>query len=75
MRHLGNIPRDDYLVKAVQEQRAVVDAYPLSPAGEAFGELAASVSRLPSPQGVHGGIQFFFERLLTADQHDRGMVA
>ena len=75
MRHLGNIPRDDYLVKAVQEQRAVVDAYPLSPAGEAFRELANKVASLPSPRGVSGGIQFFFERLLTADRHDRGMVA
>ena len=75
LRHLGNIPRDDYLVKAVQEQRAVVDAYPLSPAGEAFQEIAARVSGLPVPQGASGGIQFFFERLLTADQHDRGMVA
>ena len=36
LRHLGNVPRDDYLVKAVQQQRAVVDAYPLSPSGEAF---------------------------------------
>lgn len=75
LRHLGNIPRDDYLVKAVQEQRAVVDAYPLCPAGEAFRELATRVSGLASPDGAHGGIQFFFERLLTAERHDRGMVA
>lgn len=75
LRHLGNVPRDDYLVKAVQQQRAVVDAYPLSPAGEAFREIAAKVSGLPAPRGANGGIQFFLERLLTADQQGQGMVA
>ena len=75
LRHLGNVPRDDYLVKAVQQQRAVVDAYPLSPAGEAFQEIATKVSGLPAPRGANGGIQFFLERLLTADQQGQGMVA
>jgi len=75
LRHLGDIPRDEYLVKAVQEQRAVVDAYPRSPAGQAFLKLAAGLDRLATPQAAGGGIQFFFERLLMADQHGRGMVA
>lgn len=75
VRHLGDIPRDDYLVKSVQEQRAVVDAYPRSPAGEAFRKVAANIDALPPAREASGGIQFFFERLLMADQHDRGMVA
>lgn len=75
LRHLGDIPRDDYLVKSVQEQRAVVDAYPRSPAGEAFRKVAANIDALPPVREASGGIQFFFERLLMADQHDRGMVA
>lgn len=75
VRHLGDIPRDDYLVKSVQEQRAVVDAYPRSPAGEAFRKVASNIDALPPAREASGGIQFFFERLLMADQHDRGMVA
>lgn len=75
IRHLGDIPRDDYLVRAVQEQRAVVDAYPRSASGSAFRQVAASIDALPQSQDISGGIQFFFERLLMADQHDRGMVA
>ena len=75
LRHLGDVPRDDYLVKAVQEQRAVVDAYPRSPAGGAFLKIARSIEALPAVDETSGGIEFFFERLLTADRQGRGMVA
>jgi len=73
VRHLGDIPRDDYLVKAVQEQRAVVAAYPRSPAGCAFRKLAASIDAMPAAGPSNGGIEFFFERLLAAER--QGMVA
>lgn len=75
LHHLGDIPRDDYLVKAVQEQRAVVDAYPKSGSGIAFSELAASIDRLPTARGASGGIEFFLERLLMANTDARGKVA
>jgi flagellar biosynthesis protein FlhG len=75
LRHLGDVPRDDYLVKSVQEQRAVVDAYPKSSSGSAFRQLASNIDAMPPVQQANGGIQFFLERLLMADQHDRGMVA
>ena len=75
LRHLGDVPRDDYLVKAVQEQRAVADAYPRSPAGGAFAKIARSIEALPAARDSSGGIEFFFERLLTADRQGRGMVA
>ena len=75
LHHLGDVPRDSYLVKAVQEQRAVVDAYPRSPAGSAFVQIAKRIEALPAPQGASGGIEFFFERLLMAEQQGRGMVA
>lgn len=73
--HLGDIPSDDYLLKAVQEQRAVVDAYPNSAAGRAFQRLAKSIDALPVHSESRGGIEFFFERLLMADRQGRGMVA
>ena len=75
LRHLGDIPLDKYLVKAVQEQRAVVDIYPKSASGEALLKLAESVDALPAAREAKGGIQFFFERLLVANQLSRGKVA
>ena len=75
LRHAGDVPEDRYLLKAVQEQRAVVDAYPKSPAGEAFRQLAATVDALPQAREASGGIEFFFERMLNAGQTLRGKVA
>ena len=75
LRHAGDIPQDEYLVKAVQEQRPVVEAYPRSPSGAAFHELGANVDRLPPARDASGGIEFFFERLLTSDNLSRGKVA
>jgi len=75
LRHLGDVPRDDYLVKAVQEQRAVVDAYPNSDAGQAFQEIAAKIDALPAAREASGGIEFFLERLLMANPASRGKVA
>lgn len=75
LRHSGDIPADRYLVKAVQEQRAVVEAYPRSPAGEAFTELAANVDKLPAAREASGAIEFFLERLLLSDTSSKGLVA
>jgi len=75
LHHLGDIPMDDYLVKAVQEQRAVVDAYPKSASGAAFTQLASSIDALPAARGASGGVEFFLERLLTVGPASRGKVA
>jgi len=75
LRHAGDIPQDDYLVKAVQEQRAVVAAYPRSDSGKAFEALAAHIDKLPAVRGASGGIEFFFEQLLMANSARRGKVA
>lgn len=72
LRHLGDVPRDDYLVKAVQEQRAVVDAYPRSASGRAFAQIASVIEAMPDRPSA-GGIEFFFERMLQSAQ--QGMVA
>ncbi len=65
LRHAGDIPDDRQLRKAVQEQRAVVEAYPSSRAAVAFRGLASNVSRLPAPGGPSGAIEFFLEQLVT----------
>ncbi len=75
LRHLGDIPDDGYLAKAVQEQRAVADVYPLSASGAAFQKLATSIDRLPLRSQPGGAIQFFFERLLGQAPPVRGKVA
>ncbi len=75
LRHLGDIPQDDYLLKAVQEQRAVVDAYPRSASGEAFQRVAANIDAMPAAREASGGIEFFLERLLMSDNASRGKVA
>ena len=75
LRHIGDVPADRYVLRSVQEQRAVVDAYPLSAAGRAFRKLGEAVDALPSRREPGGGIEFFFERLLTAATGKRGRVA
>jgi flagellar biosynthesis protein FlhG len=68
LRHLGDIPEDRMLRRAVQEQRAVVEAYPASGSGKAIREIARRID------GIHatsagGHIAFFFEQVLSADAH------
>lgn len=64
LRHLGNVPMDDTLRRAVQEQVAVVDAYPASRAALAFRRIADAVDRWPAAADAPGGLAFFFETLL-----------
>lgn len=75
LNHLGDVPQDEYLVRAVQEQRAVVDAYPRSASGEAFQQIATRIDALPAVREASGGIEFFLERLLLANTASRGQVA
>lgn len=75
LRHAGDVPRDDYLVRAVQEQRAVVDVYPRSAAGQAFQRLALDIDAMPAAREPSGSIEFFLERLLMSSPASRGKVA
>ncbi len=75
LRHIGNVPHDQYLRRAVQEQRAVVEAYPASSAGVAFKRFARALDELPAASGPNGGIEFFFEQLLHAETVCVGSMA
>lgn len=75
LRHAGNVPQDNYLRKAVQEQRAVVDAYPRSFSGRAFRQLADVVQRLPARDKASGTIEFFFERLIASEPVSQGVAS
>ena len=63
--HAGDVADDPYLVKAVQQQRAVVDVFPTSPASQGFRALAERVRSWPLPTEASGGIEFFLERLVA----------
>ncbi len=69
MDFMGAIPFDDYLKKAVQKQRAVVEAYPRSKAALAFKKLAQKTEHWPLPSSAGGHLEFFIERLIMASQH------
>ncbi len=75
LRHTGDIPDDRRLQRAVQEQRAVVDAYPASPSAEAFAEMARRIEALPRPRVPSGSIEFFLERVVAGDRRGRERVA
>ena len=66
--YMGMVPDDDSVRRAVQRQRAVVEAFPDSPAALAFKKLAASTDNWPVPDGASGQLEFFVERLIQASQ-------
>ena len=63
--HLGSVPQDDWLRLAVQRQQPVVKAYPASPSAMAINEIAHLTARWQPVASGRGGVEFFFERLLT----------
>ncbi len=72
--YLGHIPYDDFLRKAVQKQRTVVEAYPRSKAAMAFRTLADKTERWPMPSAAGGHLEFFVERLIQTNLHDAGVM-
>lgn len=64
--HLGDIPDDPHVSRAVRAQRALLEAFPNTLAARALRELGDRVRRWPAPGGASGRIEFFIERLLSA---------
>jgi flagellar biosynthesis protein FlhG len=62
--YMGAVPYDEYLVKAVKKQRAVMQSYPQSPSSLAFRKLAKKANSWPMPDQASGHLQFFVERLI-----------
>lgn len=73
--YLGAVPHDDYLRRAVQKQRAVVEAYPGSRAAMAFKKVAADADNWAIAQTTSGQVQFFFERLISSEPASVGARA
>jgi len=64
---LGSIPSDMRLRDAVRRQRALVELFPQSPAGQAFVQLARDIKDRPLPNSVNGARQFFWQSLLRKE--------
>jgi len=58
------VPFDENIRKAVRKQRAIVEAYPNSPAAVAFKSLAGNLMKWPVPKQPSGHLEFFIEQLL-----------
>lgn len=65
LEHAADIPDDDLLRRAIREQRPVIEAYPGSPSGIAYRNLARNAEAWEIPPGNRGNIEFFAERLVT----------
>lgn len=69
---LGSVPYDESLKKAVQKQKAVVEAFPRSSSAQAFKQIASKTQQWPTPGEMEGHLEFFIERLVNFNaQEDR----
>lgn len=64
LQYVGAVPYDEAVRKAVQRQKAVLDAYPRAKASLAIKALAAKVDNWPLPTSPRGHLEFFVERLV-----------
>jgi flagellar biosynthesis protein FlhG len=69
---LGSVPQDDYLRRAVQQQRAVAEAFPRSPSATSFEQMAATAEGWSKPRLARGHLEFFMERLVQAPLNEAG---
>ena len=59
------IPFDENVRKSVRKQKAIVEAFPTSPAAMAIRRLAAKAIEWPIPNQPGGHLEFFLEQLIT----------
>ena len=64
LEYLGFIPFDEAVPRAVLRQQPVLSLYPEAPASQSFNRIARQLRESPPPEGVDGGIRFFWRRLL-----------
>jgi flagellar biosynthesis protein FlhG len=57
------IPFDENVRKSVRRQKAIVEAFPKSPAAVAYRTLAARIATWPVPVQPSGNLMFFVEQL------------
>lgn len=62
---VATIPYDENIRKAVRKQKAIVDAFPSSPASLAINKLAQNALSWPIPSQPGGHLEFFIEQLVA----------
>ncbi len=72
--YMGCVPYDEYLRKAIQKQKTVVEAYPRSKSAIAFKNLAGKADKWPVPSMAGGHLEFFVERLIQASHSEEVAV-
>ncbi|MCW8878797.1 MAG: MinD/ParA family protein [Kangiellaceae bacterium] len=63
--YVGSVPFDENVRKSVKKQKALVEAFPRSPASIAMKSLAKKIQQWPMPTDASGHIEFFMERLVN----------
>ena len=64
------IPFDENVRKSVRKQKAIVEAFPTSPAAMAIRKLAKKAIEWPIPNQPGGHLEFFLEQLVTKNMGD-----
>ncbi len=67
---LGEIPRDVYLQRSIQEQAGVVLRYPGSVSARSFQALARKTLSWQAPENARGHVEFFVERTVANTMSD-----
>ena len=71
---MGIIPRDSSLVKAVQRQRPLLQAFPSSPAAIEFKKMAKLADKWPRATRANGKMEFFLERVIGSHAAEQARV-
>ena len=64
LRHLGYVPRDENVHRAVMAQRPVVELFPMAPASRALANVAERLFSDSAPQILEGGMKVMWQRLM-----------
>lgn len=65
LKYLGCVPRDGAVTSAIQAQRSVLEIFPTSKASRSIERIARAVDEEFLEHRVKGGMQFFFEQILS----------
>ena len=68
---MGEVPRDVYLQRSIQEQAGVVLRYPGSASARSFLALAKKTLSWPLPDSARGHVEFFVERTVAMSDLSR----
>ena len=68
LHHIGNVPYDETIKKAVRRQKPVLQCAPRSAASLALRKLADKVAELPLQQSPGGHLEFFVHTLVQPNE-------